>query len=76
MRSSISTVTAPTRGNVPSDNAVLATLATAFLIRDGGKTTFTADEWQDAIDHESTLWVAKENEQVTILFLPKEGARA
>lgn len=61
---------------MPSDNAVLATLATAFLIRGGGKAEFTSDEWQAAIEHEATLWVAKEDEQVTILFLPKEGARA
>jgi hypothetical protein len=61
---------------VPSDNAVLATLATAFLVRDGGKTTFTSEEWQAAIEHEATIWVAKEDTTVTILFLAKEGARA
>lgn len=69
-------MTARSSDRVPSDNAVLATLATAFLIKEGGKVMFSAEEWQQAIEHEATLWVAKEDETVTIIFLPKENARA
>lgn len=69
-------MTALTRGKGPSDNAVLATLATACLIRAGGKAMFTSEEWQAAIEHEATIWVAKEDDTVSIVLINKEGARA
>lgn len=69
-------MTAQTRSSGPSDQAVLATLATAFLIREGGQVKFTQEEWQLAIDHEGTLWVAKEEGPVMVVLIASEGARA
>ena len=43
-----------------NDNAVLATIVTAFLIRDGGRTLFSAAEWDQAIEHEGSLYVHRD----------------
>lgn len=68
-------MSAPTRSS-PSDNAVLATLAAAFLIREGGNFTFSTEEWQQAIDHEGVLWVSKEEERVLVAMIQSAGAKA
>jgi hypothetical protein len=45
-----------------SDNAVLATIVTAFLVREGGQVTFTSDEWDQAIEHDGSLYVHRQTE--------------
>lgn len=62
----------------PSDNAILATAVTALLIREGGRTVFDPGEWQQAIDHEGTLFINRhgEREDVLIVLLPKEVGEA
>lgn len=59
----------------PSDLSALATIATAFMIRDGGKVVFSEAEWEAAIAHESTLYVAKQTDgPIVVVLIPKEGA--
>lgn len=54
----------------PSDNAVLATIVTALLIRQGGQTTFSDKEWEDAIEHTGSIYIHRDDEtQPTVVAL-------
>lgn len=59
---------------MPTDEAVLMTVVTALLIRAGGHVTMTPVEWEQAINHESTLWVSRDalDQPIKISLLPKE----
>jgi hypothetical protein len=61
-----------------SDNAFLATAITALLIRQGGRTVFSAEEWKKAIEHEGTLYLHRndEKEEVLVVLLPREAGQA
>lgn len=55
---------------VPSiDDAVLATLVTALLVRLGGKTVLTNEEWEQAIEHQGTLWVNRTTDVVQVVLM-------
>lgn len=43
------------------DKAVLTTLVTAFLIREGGRCSFTAKEWEEAIEHSGSLFINRKD---------------
>ena len=65
---SISTETAP-----GLDEAVLAAVLTALLIRLGGKTILTPDEWRVAIEHKSSLWVQNDGQSVLVVLMATDG---
>lgn len=50
-----------------NDNAVLAVVVTAFLIREGGSIRFTASEWDAAIEHEGSLYIHRDEPQEPML---------
>lgn len=52
---------------------LLATLATVILIREGGQLKVTADEWKQAVDHESSLWINRRrgSEDVEVVLMSK-----
>jgi len=62
----------------PTDQALLATAVTAWLVREGGKVILTPEEWQAAIDHDATIYVHALSPEapVMIALLVKEAAEA
>lgn len=46
----------------PTDNAVLATIVTALLIRQGGQALFSDKEWEDAIEHTGSIYIHRDDE--------------
>jgi hypothetical protein len=44
-----------------SDHVVMVTLVTALLQRAGGHVTFTAQEWDAAIEHEGSLFLSRQD---------------
>ena len=67
-------MTALDPSEVPSDNAFLATVATALLIRLGGRTVIDDREWEQAVRHEGTLYLHRDGEhmEVLIVLLPPQ----
>lgn len=59
-----------------SDAAILATAVTAVLIRLGGQLELTTPEWEQAILHESTIWVEKTDKTVTLVLVSSKEAKA
>lgn len=59
-----------------NDQAILATLATALLIREGGRVTLTSEAWEEAIEHTSTLYVHRDEEGEVLVALMREAERA
>lgn len=54
----------------PTDDAVLATVITALLIREGGQATFSEKEWEDAIKHAGSIYVHRDDlDKPTIVAL-------
>ena len=49
-----------------SDNQVLATLITVWLIREGGHIDIDEKEWRDATADDGTLWISRENAESPI----------
>jgi hypothetical protein len=60
-----------------NDNAVMAVVITAFLIREGGSIRFSSTEWEAAIEHEGSLYIhrdeANEPMLVALMGRPKES---
>ena len=54
-----------------NDNAVLAVVVTAFLIREGGSVRFSATEWDAAIEHEGSLYIHRDepNEPMLVALM-------
>ena len=54
------------------NEALLATVVTALLIRVGGRFTMPEEEWRGAIKHQSTIWMEKNKEgEVFVALIPK-----
>lgn len=60
------------------DEVLLATVVTALLIRLGGRTVITYEEWLRAVEADNTLWMHREGEDrpIEVVLLPKKGALA
>lgn len=58
-----------------NDNAVLAVVVTAFLIREGGSIRFTALEWDAAIEHEGSLYIHRDEPSEPMLVALMTKAR-
>jgi hypothetical protein len=58
-----------------TDNALLATVVTALLIREGGRVVFSEIEWRQAIDHDSTLYLhrEKEGDDIAVVLMTQKG---
>ncbi len=55
------------------DEALMATVLTALLIREGGRFTMLEDEWRAAIRHESTIWMEKSRDgEVLVALIPRK----
>lgn len=54
-----------------NDNAVLAVVVTAFLIREGGSIRFSGPEWDAAIEHEGSLYIHRDepNEPMLVALM-------
>lgn len=51
-----------------TDEGVLATIVTALLIREGGQTLFDNLEWENAVEHASSLFVQRSEEDGHVLI--------
>lgn len=56
-----------------TDKAVLATVVTALLIREGGRVLLTPKEWQVALDHSGSLFMHRDDEDrdVLVVLMPR-----
>jgi len=52
-----------------TDEGVLATLVTVFLVRTGGSIEIDSKEWDAAVEHASTLYVHREEGGPVVVYL-------
>lgn len=50
------------------DQALLATVVTAFLIREGGQLVMEVGEWDQAVQHQSSLYILKQGKDGSVLL--------
>lgn len=55
---------------------MLAVISTAFLVRNRGRVVLTEQEWQAAIEVDSTILLTRTNNGVELLLVPKRDVRA
>ena len=60
------------------DESILKVLVTHYLIRAGGRTRISSEDWEAAIEHASTLFIHRDDEDghMEVLLVPKKEARA
>lgn len=60
--------------DVDLDDALIAIVVTAFLIRSGGRVEFSPTEWETAVKRASTMYCHREGpeENVLVVLMPKE----
>jgi hypothetical protein len=54
---------------------MLAVISTAFLVRNRGHVMLTPDEWQAALEVDSTILLNRTDEGVELLLVPKKDVR-
>lgn len=60
----------------PNDNAVLATIVTALLIRTGGQALFSDEEWEAAIEHDGSIYIHRDElDKPTLVALMQKTVR-
>ena len=71
----MSTMRGRREGDVLTDHEVLVTIVTAYLIRDGGHTTFSKDEWEEAVEHDGSLYFNRKDEEdpMTVALMRRVG---
>jgi hypothetical protein len=60
------------------EDVLLAITVAAFLIRTGGRTVFTPDEWEAATERASSMYIHRDgpDRPVQVFLMPKEAGHA